>query len=361
MPQNDRPPLEQLLGSTKRAALAEALTQVARQHHDALALELFGAQAAGLTSDALAELVDAGLVDPDKIGGFHIPGTDFDIFEFVARVARYLEAAPVAEQAKMRRWSLAQWSKAVQTAPAPPTPSSRAPSAIPGGVHVTLPTYTAPPSGAQVPLVGEAPAWMGPAERGAWLHARERAASFCRGLGNRVADDLDAALAEAWRGEEIVAEVQPRLRSERVQQISDALADALATHRSADRMAADLGRATGNWSHNWQRIAETEMQGALNEGVVLAAVEDEGPGALVARVPETDACEDCLRVFLDDEGDVRVFRAAELIANGTNVGKRRADWQPTIWPVHPRCRCGTLSVPEGYRVTRSGALRREGR
>ena len=354
-----RPPLAQLLGPAKRAALQEALARLARQHHTALAVELFGADAVGLSAAELDELIATGAVDATKLGGFRVPGTNYDIFEFVARVARLLEATPIPEQAQMRRWSLRQWSTAVGKAAPSLQQKQHTP---PGAVFVTTSgsSQTLSPPSAQQLSSTEAPTWMGAPDRAAWQQARVRGGEFCRGLGNRVGDDLEAAIAEAWSGEEIVGEVQPQLRADRVEQIREAVADALGTHRSSAKLASDLGHAAGNWAHNWRRIAETELQGALNEGVVLAALEDDGPGALIARVPETDACEDCERVFTGEDGDPLVWVAQDLIANGTNVGKPRKAWQATIWPVHPHCRCGTLSVPPGYRVTRSGALRRTG-
>jgi hypothetical protein len=47
---------------------------------------------------------------------------------------------------------------------------------------------------------------------------------------------------------------------------------------------------------------------------------------------------------------------SELIENGTNVGRARADWQPTAYPVHPNCRCDTIPVGPTQTVSRSGRL-----
>ena len=34
-----------------------------------------------------------------------------------------------------------------------------------------------------------------------------------------------------------------------------------------------------------------------------------------------------------------VFPLKEIIANGNNIGRKVADWKPTISPTHPYCRC----------------------
>lgn len=347
-------PSAQLLGPAKREALADAMARIAKQHHDALAVELFGVQAAGLGAAELESLIEQGRIDPDKLGGFRIPGTPFDVFEFVARVARLLEGSPIEQQIQMRRWSLPQWVAAIAASP-PMAASVPLPA---GAVYVGAPGDGLLQPDVPASAAGDAPAWMGAADRAAYWQARRRGADFCRGLGNAIAEELEDAVAEKWAGEDIVAEVQPRLRAERVEQIRAAVGDAIATHRDPRKLASDLGHATGNWAHNWQRVAETELQGALNEGAVLAALDRVGPGAQIARVPESEACEDCERVFLGDDGTPIVWPVAELIGNGTNVGRKRAQWRATIWPVHPRCRCGTLTVPAGYTPTRGGALRR---
>jgi hypothetical protein len=53
-----------------------------------------------------------------------------------------------------------------------------------------------------------------------------------------------------------------------------------------------------------------------------------------------------------------VFTVSELEGNGVNVGRSREDWLPTIFPVHPNCRCDTISVPPDFEVTEDGRLRK---
>ena len=186
--------------------------------------------------------------------------------------------------------------------------------------------------------------------------AAERAGIYARGLGNAAGAEIDAALSEVWEGTTIIEEVQPQVRAETIELIRDRVAGGPGQDPRA--VARDLARTTERWSHDWQRIAETEIQGAYNDGTLTDAVEAYGADALVARVPESGACKSCLSLFLDGEGRPIVWPVAELLANGVNVGRRRADWRATIWPMHPRCRCDTLTVPPGMYVTESGRLRK---
>ena len=47
-------------------------------------------------------------------------------------------------------------------------------------------------------------------------------------------------------------------------------------------------------------------------------------------------CDHCYRFwFLDDRLTPRVYKMSELMANGTNIGKKQKDWKPTVDATHP--------------------------
>lgn len=213
--------------------------------------------------------------------------------------------------------------------PAPPLPPS-------GGGGGEGPPIPAPPPG------------LGPVQREAWIQARTRAGEYARGLGNDVAADMETLVAEVWEQEDVTGPVNEEQRLVTREAIREEVADAIAHGRTADELARRLAHKTGDWARDWKRIAMTELQGAHNDAVIIDAVRREGEGARIARIPEPGACVNCRRLFLDVEtGRPRIFTAAELLDNGTNVGKRAVDWRPTAWPLHPRCVCGTEHVPAG--------------
>ena len=39
---------------------------------------------------------------------------------------------------------------------------------------------------------------------------------------------------------------------------------------------------------------------------------------------------------------------SELIANGTNIGRKSKDWKPVLTNIHPFCRCLLRYVSDGY-------------
>lgn len=330
----------------KAAILASAMAELVREHHDAFAVELFGS-ASGVSPERVQELLAKGLVDPRKLGGWTIPGLShpLDYFGYMRLIGMLAERADPAQRQAMREWTMEQWAPAVDRLAStlwvqPPLP----PSAEVG-------VATAPPPPPDPPGLSNA-------QLGSIRAARERAGSFARGLGNAYAQEIEDTLAEVWDGEEITEEVQPAVRQAQVEIVRERVADAVAASADPRQVARDLASDTGRWHHDWLRIAETELQGAYSDGIAIDALESYGAGAQVARIPEGGACDTCRGLLLDDEGRPRVFYVSELLAHGTNIGRPRKAWRPTIWPIHPRCRCDTVVVPPGMRVTAAGRLSR---
>jgi hypothetical protein len=56
-------------------------------------------------------------------------------------------------------------------------------------------------------------------------------------------------------------------------------------------------------------------------------------------------CVNCNRLYLDS-GIPRIFKLSEMAVS--NVGRKAADWLPTIGAVHPWCHCQLHVLPEGF-------------
>lgn len=53
-------------------------------------------------------------------------------------------------------------------------------------------------------------------------------------------------------------------------------------------------------------------------------------------------CRFCINLYLTSGigSEPKLFKVSELMANGTNIGRKTKDWKPTLLlPVHPNCRC----------------------
>lgn len=186
---------------------------------------------------------------------------------------------------------------------------------------------------------------LSPAERASIDVAKQHAGQYAVGLGTRVAGQVMAAVTGA----------EANLTPERmVEVIADKTAGNRARRETIDSLRSDLGHAMGNWTRDWQRIAMTESNNAIQEGTASSIEEEHGADVLCSKMPRPDACHDCKRLYLRD-GQPIIFKLSELRANGTNVGRRKADWKPTIEAIHPWCGCMFVRVPEGM-VWKDGEL-----
>jgi hypothetical protein len=180
-------------------------------------------------------------------------------------------------------------------------------------------------------------------ERASVDWARHHAGELCRGLGNVVTADMRTVAIEADKA----------LRGQYVADIAEGVEAGLTKRDAWRKIASALGHKTGDWARDMRRVAATEKQAAVEEGVADGIQKRAGAEARVAKVPEPGACADCRRLFLDG-GKPRIFSLAELRANGTNVGVKRANWKPVLGTVHPWC------LPPGQLVrTRRGNVRVE--
>lgn len=276
--------------------------------HRAFALLMVGPEIARVDPPEAAHLVHMGLLSKREAArGYSIPGVDVDMDPFMlAVVMGSIMARESAEPGELRKaWtevtkmrgeSLKRWVDRVN-------------------LRLRIRTITGKPS---IITRHTAPEHLSTEEAAAWLSARTRAGVHITAIGERARQDVRAMTRQA---------------------IEDGI--------NWKQFAARLNAKYGAWTRDWERVARTELQGAYNEGVVAAAVAHGGMEQRIARVPEKDACEHCKRLFLVG-GVPRIFTVRELVNNGTNVGKKPENWQATVWPIHPNCRCDSVMVPSGH-------------
>ena len=327
-----------------RDDLAKEAARLTRLYHDALLVDILGEEGSGLSDARLDELRDDELIREPMVFA------ELDPLAYTLAAGRVFDAQP-ERLAELRETGIDEFTPLIEVELRRATPRST--EAV--DVNIEAPEPLEGGGGEQAPPTP--PSWMSPGERGAYQRLALRAGEYIRGLGNALSEELEDVAAEGWEGEQIVAEVIPEQREAMLAVLREEAAEESATGRDARRLAGTLADRTGYYAHNWTRIAQTELQAGHNEGRVIASVEAYGDEARVARIPESGACSACLRVFTEG-GRPRVFTVTELEANGVNVGRSRADWLPTIFPIHPNCRCDTISVPPDFEVTEDGRLRR---
>lgn len=183
------------------------------------------------------------------------------------------------------------------------------------------------------------------AESQAVEFARQHAATYCRGLGNRVAEQTGQILVEADQGQRKVYEDVIR------QEVSEGVK----WRETAEQIRSRIGHATGDWSRDLKRIAVTEQNNAIQNGRGDAIKARHGTDARVARIPEPTACATCRRLFIGSDGKPKIFGLSEIQGQSNardpqSPGKARrvAEYVPTLEAVHPWCQCGTTHVPDGW-------------
>lgn len=135
----------------------------------------------------------------------------------------------------------------------------------------------------------------------------------------------------------------------------EALESALLRRESVGKIAAELRDKTGDMFRDWKRVAITELTNTMNSGAVDQIIrENKGIAAseiyCYKPIPVDDrTCKVCKKVYLEkDEVTPKIYTLSELIDNGTNVGKKQAEWKAVIGATHPHCRGKLVQLPNGW-------------
>jgi hypothetical protein len=169
-------------------------------------------------------------------------------------------------------------------------------------------------------------------EKKAVQYAKEHAGEYIKGLRDDMIKEVRASSA--------------RVGSEAVRAVQNKVAEAIENRNTVSQLKTELFHAVDDRNRDWQRVANTEMQASIQNGIYSEIVEAFGSEQLVYKRPAPDACKHCLRLHLDEDGVPRIFPLSSLAAS--NVGLKANAWRATIGPVHPWCQCQLHMVPAGY-------------
>ena len=151
------------------------------------------------------------------------------------------------------------------------------------------------------------------AETHALRMAQQNAGQYCKGLGNRVNVATGAVIFEA--------DAALRSRTEGI--IRDATALNIARRESVRKLKSDLGWATKDWARDWDRIAVTEKQTAMQRGVADHYRGRYGGSVLVAKRPMPDACFRAGTPVLTERGEVPI----DQVQVGDRVLTHKMRWR----------------------------------
>lgn len=161
--------------------------------------------------------------------------------------------------------------------------------------------------------------------------ACNRTYGYLKGLGDKMKKDISSYISDS----------ELRMRMEQEHTIKEGVKRGIVERDTTKLIAAKISNQLNDWSRDWNRIVETEYQGVFNMGRVQSYMrEGDGSNTLIYFDVYPAACRHCIRLYLTAGigSEPKLFTAEELIGNGTNIGRRVADWKPTIiTAVHPFC------------------------
>ena len=179
-----------------------------------------------------------------------------------------------------------------------------------------------------------------PVERNMLEISKQRTYSHLKGLGNGIKRDVTNT----------VNNVTDATRDAYENIIKEKISRGIQDRQSLSEIVSEIGHRTGDWQRDMGRIVDTEMNNIMQEGRARVIKDRTGDDAKVYKDVYPGACRHCIRLYLTAGigSKPKVFLLKELTANGDNVGKKVANWVPTLGAVHPWCRCTLHEYKEGY-------------
>lgn len=172
--------------------------------------------------------------------------------------------------------------------------------------------------------------------------ASKRTYAYIKGMGQRQREMLSDAINDA--------ELE-FLNKQEQDVIKEKISDGVLRREGVKKIVSKLGSQLDTWSKDWDRIVETEMQSIYNMGISQTITDDHGADSTVYYDVFAGACKHCIRLYTTSGigSEPKKFKLPDLIANGTNIGRKAKDWLPTLGALHPFCRCQLRYLPKGYK------------
>lgn len=178
-----------------------------------------------------------------------------------------------------------------------------------------------------------------PSEKYALESVKRQSLSDIRSLKGRIYNDINSTILSNERDNRLAQEQVIRKEIER----------GVLERKSRREVAQELGRQTGDWARNFNRIVQYVSHQAFDEGKIAIAERKYGEEARIWKDTYPGACKFCIKFYLTAGigSKPRIFTVKELKENGSNIGRKQADWKPVIGSTHNFCRCTSNLLEEG--------------
>ncbi len=177
-------------------------------------------------------------------------------------------------------------------------------------------------------------------EQASLKYIKQNTYSHINGLGDKIKQTTNGIIIEEDR----------KLRDKYQETIGEELQRGVEQRKSVQEISSDIAHKTGDWGRDMNRIIDTEMNNAFQEGRADQLQREKGDEVLCYKDVYPGSCRHCIRLYLTSGVGSQpvIFTLKELKENGTNYGKKVNDWKPTLYGVHPFCRCNLHEKPKGY-------------
>lgn len=126
--------------------------------------------------------------------------------------------------------------------------------------------------------------------------------------------------------------------------VPDTIAEGIARNKTVKEISRSLKDKMDNYYTNWDRIVRTELNRANNLASIDAIIENNKSKdfkeiyVYFSGPHDTTTCKHCLNLLFQPDGITpKVFKLSEVIANGTNYGRKARDWKAVQDGIHPNC------------------------
>lgn len=168
--------------------------------------------------------------------------------------------------------------------------------------------------------------------------ARQKTYHHIKSFGERVKSSVNDIIVEEDQA--------TRLEQERV--LDEEMQASVLDRRNLQTIVSNVGRRLNDWTKDWGKIVDTELQDIYNRGKAVQIEEKYGLEQKVYKETYAGACRWCIRLHTTSGigSEPITFTLDELYANGSNVGLPKDQWRATVGPEHPFCRCDLRPVLE---------------
>lgn len=115
--------------------------------------------------------------------------------------------------------------------------------------------------------------------------------------------------------------------------------NAVTNKSTVEEFSKALAKKSEDWNRDFGRIADYVMHSAYNHGKAMEILKRIGAKAKIWYSVKNDACNHCKRVYLNKNGEPKIFTVLDVMSNGSNIGVKPDNYKPTLYSLHPFCRC----------------------